>query len=40
MIICSHSNIDIIQGVIGYGDAEGITDWRISNTITNANTAI
>ena len=32
MIICSHSNIDIIQGVIGYGDAEGITDWRISNT--------
>jgi hypothetical protein len=34
MIICSHSNIDIIQGVIGYGDAEGITDWRISNTIT------
>jgi hypothetical protein len=40
MIICSYSNIDIIQGVIGYGDAEGITDWRISNTITNANTAI
>ena len=40
MIICSHSNIDIIQGVIGYGDVEGITDWRISNTITNANTAI
>ena len=34
MIICSHSNIDIIQGVIGYGDAEGITDWRISNTST------
>ena len=34
MIICSHSNIDIIQGVIGYGDAEGITDWRISNTNT------
>ena len=32
MIICSYSNIDIIQGVIGYGDAEGITDWRISNT--------
>ena len=32
MIICSHSNIDIIQGVIGYGDVEGITDWRISNT--------
>ena len=40
MIICSHSNIDIIQGVIGYGDTEGITDWRISNTITNENTAI
>jgi hypothetical protein len=34
MIICSYSNIDIIQGVIGYGDAEGITDWRISNTDT------
>ena len=34
MIICSHSNIDIIQGVIGYGDVEGITDWRISNTDT------
>ena len=33
MIILSHSNIDIIQGVIGYGNAtEGITDWRISNT--------
>jgi hypothetical protein len=32
MIICSYSNIDIIQGVIGYGDAEGITDWRIANT--------
>ena len=33
MIILSYSNIDIIQGVIGYGNAsEGITDWRISNT--------
>jgi hypothetical protein len=32
MIICSYSNIDIIQGVIGYGDAEGIVDWRIANT--------
>jgi hypothetical protein len=32
MIICSYNNIDIIQGVIGYGDVEGITDWRISNT--------
>jgi hypothetical protein len=32
MIICYSSNIDIIQGVIAYGDAEGITDWRISNT--------
>jgi hypothetical protein len=31
MIIFSSSNIDIIQGVIAYGDAEGITDWRISN---------
>jgi len=34
MIICSYSNIDIIQGVNGYGDAEGITDWRIANTNT------
>jgi hypothetical protein len=34
MIICSDSNIDIIQGVIGYGNDEGITDWRISNTNT------
>ena len=33
MIILSYSNIDIIQGVIRYGNAsEGITDWRISNT--------
>jgi hypothetical protein len=33
MIIRSYSNIDIIQGVIGYGNAtEGITDWRIENT--------
>ena len=33
MIVLSYSNIDIIQGVIGYGNAvEGITDWRITNT--------
>jgi hypothetical protein len=33
MIVLSYSNIDIIQGIIGYGNAsEGITDWRISNT--------
>jgi hypothetical protein len=33
MIVLSNSNIDIIQGVIGYGNAqEGITDWRISNS--------
>jgi hypothetical protein len=32
MIIFSYSNIDIIQGNIGYGNAEGITDWRIENT--------
>ena len=32
MIICNSSNIDIIQGVIGYGNAEGITDWRLENT--------
>jgi len=34
MIICDNNNIDIIQGVIGYGNAEGITDWRIQNTST------
>ena len=34
MIICSFSNIDIVQGEIGYGNPEGITDWRIANTIT------
>ena len=35
MIIRSYSNIDIIQGIIGYGNAtEGITDWRIENTRT------
>ena len=33
MIVFTYSNIDIIQGVIGYGNAtEGITDWRITNT--------
>ena len=33
MIITSYSNIDLIQGVIGYGNAtEGITDWRLENT--------
>jgi hypothetical protein len=34
MIICSSSNIDIVQGVLGYGNPEGITDWRIANTVT------
>jgi hypothetical protein len=35
MIIRSYSNIDIIQGIIGYGNvSEGITDWRITNTST------
>jgi hypothetical protein len=35
MIIPSYSNIDIIQGSIGYGNAnEGITDWRIENSRT------
>ena len=34
MIICATSNIDLIQGVIGYGDDEGTTDWRITNTKT------
>ena len=33
MIICDSNNIDIIQGIIGYGNvSEGITDWRIINT--------
>jgi hypothetical protein len=35
MIICSSSNIDLIQGVSGYGTvADGATDWRIENTPT------
>jgi len=34
MIICSYSNIDLVQGVLGYGNPEGITDWRIANTGT------
>jgi hypothetical protein len=35
MIICSSSNIDLIQGVSGYGTvADGATDWRIENTST------
>ena len=37
MIICSSSNIDLVQGVLGYGNPEGITDWRIANTISGAN---
>ena len=35
MIICSSSNIDLVQGSLGYGDTTqgvNITDWRISNT--------
>jgi hypothetical protein len=33
MIVWSYSNIDIIQGINGYGNiSEGITDWRIANT--------
>jgi hypothetical protein len=32
MIICGNSNIDIIRGTVGYGDVEGITDWRLENT--------
>jgi hypothetical protein len=35
MIICSSSNIDLIQGISGYGTvADGATDWRIENTPT------
>ena len=35
MIYFYTSNIDIIQGTIGYGNvSEGITDWRIENTST------
>jgi len=34
MIICNNNSIDIIQGIIGYGNAEGITDWRLENTST------
>ena len=34
MIICSASNIDLVQGqgTEGYGNADGTTDWRITNT--------
>lgn len=35
MIICSTSNVDLIHGVIGYGNvSDGTTDWRITNTKT------
>jgi hypothetical protein len=35
MIVCSTSNIDIIHGVVGYGNvSDGTTDWRITNTKT------
>ena len=35
MIICSSSNIDLIQGVSGYGTVgDGVVDWRIENTAT------
>lgn len=35
MIICSTSNIDLIHGVVGYGNvSDGTTDWRITNTKT------
>lgn len=35
MIICSSSNIDLIQGITGYGTvSDGATDWRIENTPT------
>ena len=37
MIICSASNIDITQGIIGYGADAGKTDWRITNTTSGAN---
>lgn len=35
MIICSTSNVDLIHGVIGYGNvSDGTTDQRITNTKT------
>ena len=37
MIICSASNIDITQGIIGYGADAGKTDWRITNTTSGVN---
>jgi hypothetical protein len=44
MIICSTSNIDLIHGqdVDGYGNADGKTDWRITNipSITSGETGI
>ena len=37
MIVRSTSNIDLVQGVLGYGNPEGITDWRITNSSGNLN---
>ena len=34
MIIRNNNSIDIIQGNNGYGNAEGITDWRLENRNT------
>jgi hypothetical protein len=40
MIICSSSNIDIIQGVVAYGSTinanESIVDWRLENSNVGA----
>jgi uncharacterized protein YjbI with pentapeptide repeats len=36
MIHRGSSNIDFVQGFIGYGNPEGITDWRIANILSGA----
>ena len=36
MIHRGSSNIDFVQGVLGYGNPEGITDWRIANILSGA----
>ena len=36
MIHRGSSNIDFVQGVFGYGNPEGITDWRIANILSGA----
>ena len=36
MIHRGSSNIDFVQGLLGYGNPEGITDWRIANILNGS----